>query len=114
MSAALPGDAASGGDVTLADIVAARERIAGGVERTGCPYSPALSRLTGCEVFVKLEYQQRTGSFKERGARNALLQLSPEARAGGVHGNKGADAALAALELLDLFDRALPTDEDEA
>ena len=34
-----------------------------------------------------------------------------EARAGGVHGNKGMDAALAALELLDLFDRALPSTE---
>lgn len=37
-----------------------------------------------------------------------------EARAGGAHGNKGADAALAALEMLDLFDQALPVDEDEA
>ena len=37
-----------------------------------------------------------------------------EARAGGAHGNKGTDAALAALEVLDLFDRALPHDEDEA
>ena len=37
-----------------------------------------------------------------------------EARAGGAHGNKGADAALAALELLDLFDRAVPLDEDDA
>lgn len=35
-----------------------------------------------------------------------------EARAGGAHGNKGEDAALAALELLDLFDRALPADLD--
>ncbi|MCA0376007.1 MAG: 6,7-dimethyl-8-ribityllumazine synthase [Gemmatimonadetes bacterium] len=35
-----------------------------------------------------------------------------EARAGGAHGNKGADAALAALEVLDLFDRALPPEED--
>jgi len=34
-----------------------------------------------------------------------------EARAGGVHGNKGADAALAALEVLDLFDRALPAND---
>jgi 6,7-dimethyl-8-ribityllumazine synthase len=33
------------------------------------------------------------------------------ARAGGTHGNKGADAALAALETLDLLDRALPGDE---
>jgi 6,7-dimethyl-8-ribityllumazine synthase len=36
-----------------------------------------------------------------------------EARAGGAHGNKGADAALAVLEVLDLFDRVLPADEDE-
>ncbi len=35
-----------------------------------------------------------------------------EARAGGAHGNKGEDAALAALEMLDLFDRALPNDFD--
>jgi len=35
-----------------------------------------------------------------------------EARAGGVHGNKGADAALAALELLDLFDQVLPEESD--
>ncbi|MFN9077082.1 MAG: threonine ammonia-lyase [bacterium] len=87
--------ARSGEDVTLDDIVAARARIAGGVERTGCPYSPALSRLTGCEVFVKLEYQQRTGSFKERGARNALLQLSPEARKGGVVAASAGNHALA-------------------
>ena len=37
-----------------------------------------------------------------------------EARAGGAHGNKGTDAALAALELLDLFDRAVPLDEEDA
>jgi len=37
-----------------------------------------------------------------------------EARAGGVHGNKGADAALAVLELLDLFDRLMPADMDDA
>jgi len=36
-----------------------------------------------------------------------------EARAGGEHGNKGADAALAVLEVLDLFDRVLPSDEEE-
>jgi 6,7-dimethyl-8-ribityllumazine synthase len=34
------------------------------------------------------------------------------ARAGGAHGNKGADAALAVLELLDLFDRVVPDDAD--
>ncbi len=35
-----------------------------------------------------------------------------QARAGGVHGNKGADAAMAALELLDLFDRVLPNEDE--
>src|SRR5262249_46276249 len=39
---------------------------------------------TGCEIFCKLEYLQRTGSFKERGARNALLLLSDEQRRHGV------------------------------
>ncbi len=87
--------ARSGEDVTLDDIVAARGRIAGGVERTACVHSPALSRLTGCEVFVKLEYQQRTGSFKERGARNALLQLSSAARKGGVVAASAGNHALA-------------------
>lgn len=87
--------ARSGEDVTLDDIVAARGRIAGGVQRTACVHSPALSRLTGCEVFVKLEYQQRTGSFKERGARNALLQLSSAARKGGVVAASAGNHALA-------------------
>ncbi|MFZ9914631.1 MAG: threonine ammonia-lyase [Phycisphaerales bacterium] len=91
---AAPGDAAPG-DVRLEDIVAARVRIAQGVERTPCVHSPMLSRVTGCEVFVKLEYQQRTGSFKERGARNALLQLSSEARAKGVVAASAGNHALA-------------------
>ena len=52
--------------------------------RTPCPASAALSELTGCEIYCKLEYLQRTGSFKERGARNALLLLNPEQRRRGV------------------------------
>ena len=67
-------------DVRFEDILAARERIAGGVFLTPCVESPALSAITGAEVFCKLEYQQRTGSFKERGACNALLQLPADAR----------------------------------
>ena len=39
---------------------------------------------TGCEIFCKLEFLQRTGSFKERGARNALLKLTPEQHCIGV------------------------------
>jgi len=70
--------------LTLADIVAARERIAGGIYESPCVESIPLSQLTGAHVFCKLDYLQRTGSFKERGARNALLKLTPEQRARGV------------------------------
>lgn len=70
--------------VTLADVQAAAERIRGAVLRTPCPPSPALSEITGCEIFCKLDYLQRTGSFKERGARNALLLLSADQQRRGV------------------------------
>ena len=70
--------------VTLADIEAARARIAGGVYLSPCVESIPLSRLTGARIFCKLDYLQRTGSFKERGARNALLLLTPEQRKRGV------------------------------
>lgn len=70
--------------LNLANIVAARERIAGGIYESPCVESIPLSQLTGAHVFCKLDYLQRTGSFKERGARNALLQLSPQARERGV------------------------------
>ena len=70
--------------ITLADIEAARDRIAGGVYLSPCVESIPLSQLTGAHVFCKLEYLQRTGSFKERGARNALLRLSAEQRRRGV------------------------------
>jgi threonine dehydratase len=70
--------------VTFADIEAARARIAGGIYVSPCVESIPLSRLTGAHVYCKLDYLQRTGSFKERGARNALLRLSPEQRRRGV------------------------------
>ncbi|HET8876887.1 MAG TPA: threonine ammonia-lyase [Casimicrobiaceae bacterium] len=70
--------------LTLADIEAARERIRGGIYESPCVESIPLSQLTGAHIYCKLDYLQRTGSFKERGARNALLQLSPEQRARGV------------------------------
>ena len=62
-------------DVTYDDVVEAMVRIADGVVRTPCHESAALSELCGATIFSKAEYLQRTGSFKERGARNALLQL---------------------------------------
>lgn len=70
--------------VTLSDIVAARSRLKGAVIQTACVESAALSELTGSRVFCKQEHLQRTGSFKERGARNALSQLSAEQTAKGV------------------------------
>lgn len=70
--------------ITLADIEAARKRIAGGVYLSPCVESIPLSELTGAHIYCKLDYLQRTGSFKERGARNALLLLTPEQRKRGV------------------------------
>jgi threonine dehydratase len=81
--------------VTLADIQAARERIQGGIALTPCPPSLPLSDVTGCEVFCKLDFLQRTGSFKERGARNALLLLSEENRRRGVTAASAGNHALA-------------------
>lgn len=71
-------------NVTLADIRAARRRISGGVVVSPCPESIPLSEITGARVFCKLDNLQRTGSFKERGARNALLRLAPRQRQLGV------------------------------
>ena len=70
--------------IGLADVLAARERIRGGIYESPCVESIPLSGLTGAHIYCKLDYLQRTGSFKERGARNALLRLSAEQRAKGV------------------------------
>ncbi len=70
--------------ITLADVEAARERIAGGVYLSPCVESIPLSQLTGAHIYCKLDYLQRTGSFKERGARNALMRLPASARSRGV------------------------------
>ena len=61
-----------------------RERIAGAVCYSPCPLSISLSEITGMEIFCKLDNLQRTGSFKERGARNALAQLAPDQQQRGV------------------------------
>jgi threonine dehydratase len=89
--------------VTLADVEAARARLAGVIHETPCAYSQRLSDLTGARVFVKLENLQMTGSFKERGAANVLLQLSPAERRRGVvtasAGNHGLAVAFHAARL---------------
>ena len=81
--------------VTFDDIVQAKSRIADAVFATPCPESVALSEICGCQVFCKLEYLQRTGSFKERGALNALLQLNADQRGPGVIAASAGNHALA-------------------
>jgi threonine dehydratase len=66
------------------DIEAARKRIADTVYYSPCPPSIPLSEITGMKIFCKLDNLQRTGSFKERGARNALAQLSRDQQKRGV------------------------------
>ena len=70
--------------VTLADIRAARRRLRGKVVVSPCPESIPLSEITGSRIFCKLDNLQRTGSFKERGACNALIQLDAPQRKRGV------------------------------
>src|SRR3954470_16607090 len=87
---------------TLADITAARERIAGIARVTPVYPSETLSRLTGREVLLKAENLQRTGAFKIRGAVNRIALLSDDERAAGVvaasAGNHGQALAWAARE----------------
>jgi threonine dehydratase len=70
--------------ITLADILAARERISGSIYKTPCAQSKTLTRLTGQKVFLKLENLQMTGSFKERGALNKIATLTAEQGRRGV------------------------------
>jgi len=70
--------------ITLADIKAARERIASSVYKSPCARSEMLSRITGQNVFLKLENLQMTGSFKERGALNKIATLTDEEATRGV------------------------------
>ncbi len=70
--------------VTLADIEAARERIAGRVHHTPLLSSRTLGGRLGARVWLKAENLQKTGSFKARGALNRIATLSPEERARGI------------------------------
>ena len=93
----------SGGGPDLAAIEAARARLAGVVAQTPCVLSHTLSELTGTRCWLKLENLQMTGSFKERGAANLLLQLGPDERKRGViaasAGNHGLAVAHHAAKL---------------
>jgi threonine dehydratase len=90
-------------DLRATDVLAAAERIGGTVRRTRLVRSPELSRIAGGDVYLKLETEQLTGSFKVRGALNALAALPEDVRRRGVvtssAGNHGMGVAYAAREL---------------
>ena len=69
---------------TIDDIGTAAERIKGSVIRTPMLVSQTLSEIVGAEVWLKFENLQFTAAYKERGALNKLLQLTPDERARGV------------------------------
>ncbi|WP_435418348.1 threonine ammonia-lyase [Parerythrobacter aurantius] len=70
--------------LTLANVEAAAGRIAGAVVRTPTMHSITLSKICGAEIWLKFENLQFTAAYKERGALNALLQLTEEQRQRGV------------------------------
>ena len=89
--------------VSIESVRDAATRIRSYVHRTPLLTSRALSERAGVEIRLKCENLQRAGSFKARGAMNALLQLTPEERKRGVvafsSGNHGQGVALAAKTL---------------
>jgi len=70
--------------IRLDDVLEARARIGGSVDTSPCARTWTLSERAGCEVHLKLENLQRTGSFKERGACNRLVSLDATTRSRGV------------------------------
>jgi threonine dehydratase len=70
--------------ITFVDVEEARERIQSQIYLSPFPYSETISQLSGNRVFFKLENLQITGSFKERGALNRLLTLTPDEAKRGV------------------------------
>jgi threonine dehydratase len=89
--------------MTLKDIEAARERIKGKVIHTPLIFSQTLSRLSGREIYLKLENLQTTGSFKLRGALNRLTLLKERGEGDRIvaasAGNHGQGVAYAAAQL---------------
>lgn len=106
MTASLP--------VSLADVRAARERIAPYVRRTPVMTSRSLDDAAGAKVFLKCENFQRVGAFKSRGAFSRLTLLSAAERVRGVvtfsSGNHAQAVALAARELGAMATIVMPAD----
>jgi threonine dehydratase len=70
--------------LTIDDVRAAAQRIAGAVVRTPIMHSKTLSRISGAEIWLKFENLQFTAAYKERGALNALLLMDEAQRKRGV------------------------------
>lgn len=89
--------------ISLSDIEAARERIAGEAVRTPLMSSAYLNSVTGGRIFLKCENLQRTGSFKFRGAYNALSAMGAEQRARGIIAVSSGNHAQGVAEAARLF-----------
>lgn len=103
---------------SYADVIAAAARLEGFAHRTPVFTSRTLDAQTGAEVFIKCENLQRTGSFKFRGAFNALSQFDAQQRKAGVvtfsSGNHAQGIALAARLLGIPATIVMPTDAPAA
>lgn len=82
--------------ITLSDITEARTRFEGHVSKTPLVWSQSFSRITGRDVHLKAECMQRAGSFKIRGALNALTRLGGKPVVAASAGNHAQGVALAA------------------
>jgi len=98
------------------DVFSAARRLREVAERTALERSGALSEIAGGDVWLKCEHRQKTGSFKLRGAFNAIAALPKQVRERGViassAGNNGLGVALAAkhfgIQATILVPRAAP------
>ena len=108
--------------MAFTEVLKARERLANRVLRTPLREATALSRRAGVPVRLKCEHQQTTGSFKLRGATNALLALDETQRRRGVvaasTGNHGRALAYAARQIgvpaMICMSRLVPANKVEA
>ena len=104
--------------ISLQDIRAAADRLAGVAHKTPVLTSRLANERSGCDVFFKCENLQRMGAFKFRGAYNALAQFTPEQRRAGVvafsSGNHAQAVALSAQLLRMPAIIIMPTDAPAA
>ena len=70
--------------ITIQDVNLANQMRGTEIRKTPLVYSPTFSKLAGCKVYLKSEFQQKTGSFKIRGAYHKIQNLTPEEKKKGV------------------------------